>query len=111
MLMRQINDIKVALSPFNKASKASRLFLNRVNTDEARKLNPALKITTTILNDAQAPSRIDVVYLRQRTKKDGRVGDGQKLGLDADKLKIDNIVELVNKHAKKLDEAEQASSW
>ena len=40
----------------------NRLFLNRVNTDEARRANPALKITATILNDAQAPSRIDVVY-------------------------------------------------
>ncbi|KAI9496286.1 hypothetical protein BDB00DRAFT_758817 [Zychaea mexicana] len=100
MLMRHINDIKVSLSPFNTASKASRLFLNRVNTNEARKLNPALKITTTILSDAQAPSRIDVVYR-----------DGKKLGLDTDKLKIDNIVELVNKHAKKLEEVEQANSW
>ncbi|KAG2220411.1 hypothetical protein INT45_000636 [Circinella minor] len=100
MLMRQINNVKVSLSPFNKASKASRLFLNRVNTDEARRANPALKITATMLNDVQAPSRIDVVYR-----------DGKTLGLDSDKLKIDNIVELVNKHAKKLEEAEQANSW
>ncbi|KAI9320885.1 hypothetical protein BX666DRAFT_1851842 [Dichotomocladium elegans] len=100
MFLRHINEIKIAISPFNKASKASRLLLNRVNTDEARKLNPAIKITTQFLQDATAPSRVDVTYR-----------DGKTLGLDSDKLNIDNLVELVNKHAKKLEEAEQANSW
>ncbi|CDH52755.1 hypothetical protein RO3G_02175 [Lichtheimia corymbifera JMRC:FSU:9682] len=100
MLVKQITEIKVALAPFNKASKASRLFLNRVNTDETRKINPAIKISTQFLQDAKAPSRIDVVYR-----------DGKKMGLETDKMNIDSLMELVNKHAKKLDEVEQANSW
>lgn len=38
------------------------------------------------------------------------LGDGHKLQLDSDKLNIDNIVDIVNKHAKKLEEAEQANN-
>jgi len=38
-------------------------------------------------------------------------GDGQKLALDSDKMKISNILQVVNKHAKKLEEIEQAKSW
>lgn len=39
------------------------------------------------------------------------LGDGQKLALEADKLKINNILQVVNKHAKKLEEIEQANNW
>jgi large subunit ribosomal protein L53 len=39
------------------------------------------------------------------------VGDGQKLALESDKMKINNILQVVNKHAKKLEEIEQAKSW
>lgn len=38
-------------------------------------------------------------------------GDGKKLGLESDKLKIDNILDLINKHARKLEEIEQANNW
>ncbi|KAI8369282.1 uncharacterized protein BYT42DRAFT_103289 [Radiomyces spectabilis] len=100
MLVRHINEIKVALSPYNVASKSSRLFLNRVNTNEARKMNPTLKITTDILPDPKAASHIQVVYR-----------DGKKLALDSDKLKIGHLLQAVNKHAKKLEEVEQANSW
>ncbi|KAI9360178.1 hypothetical protein BD770DRAFT_46673 [Pilaira anomala] len=100
MFMRQITEIKVALAPFNAASKSSRLFLNRVNTNGARKVNPTIKINTSILSDVNAPSHIQVVYR-----------DGQKLALEADKMKINNILQVVNKHAKKLEEIEQAKSW
>ncbi|KAL1927183.1 hypothetical protein VTP01DRAFT_5146 [Rhizomucor pusillus] len=100
MLVRHINEIKVVLSPFNAASKSSRLFLNRVSTDKSRKANPNLKLVTNILTDTKAPSRIDVTYR-----------DGKKLGLESDKLKIDNILDLINKHARKLEEIEQANNW
>lgn len=39
------------------------------------------------------------------------LGDGQKLALESDKMKINNILQVVNKHAKKLEEIEQAKSW
>lgn len=39
------------------------------------------------------------------------IGDGKKMGLETDKMNIDSLMELVNKHAKKLDEVEQANSW
>ncbi|KAI8056298.1 uncharacterized protein B0P05DRAFT_591366 [Gilbertella persicaria] len=100
MFMKQITEVKVALAPFNIASKSSRLFLNHINTNAARKVNPSIKISTDILNDPKATSHIQVVYR-----------DGQKLAFDADKLKINNIIQVVNKHAKKLEEIEQANSW
>ncbi|KAI8638240.1 hypothetical protein BD408DRAFT_485688 [Parasitella parasitica] len=100
MFMKQITEIKVALSPFNAASKSSRLFLNHVNTNGARKVNPTIKIATDVLSDPVAPSRIQVVYR-----------DGEKLALESDKMKVGNILQVVNKHAKKLEEIEQANSW
>ncbi|KAI8361735.1 hypothetical protein BD560DRAFT_404561 [Blakeslea trispora] len=100
MFMKQITEIKVALAPFNAASKSSRLFLNHVNTNSARKVNPTIKISTEVLSDAKAPSHIQIAYR-----------DGQKLAFDSDKLKINNIIQIVNKHAKKLEEIEQANNW
>ncbi|KAI8882425.1 hypothetical protein K501DRAFT_221310 [Backusella circina FSU 941] len=100
MFMKQITEIKVALAPFNAASKSSRLFLNQVNTNGARKVNPTIKISTNILSDPAAPSHINVVYR-----------DGQKLSLEADKMKINTILQTVNKHAKKLEEIERANNW
>ncbi|KAI7903627.1 uncharacterized protein BX663DRAFT_507133 [Cokeromyces recurvatus] len=100
MFMKQINEIKVILAPFNAASKSSRLFLNQINTNSARKLNPTIKINTTVLPNSNASSKIEVTYR-----------DGQKITLDSDKMKIDNILQAVNKHAKKLEEIEQANSW
>ncbi|KAI9302949.1 hypothetical protein BJ944DRAFT_289761 [Cunninghamella echinulata] len=100
MLMRHINEVKASLSPFNVASRSTRLLLNRINTNEARKANPALKINTIILNDAQAPSHIDIVYR-----------DGNKLSVSPDKMNIESLMLVVNKHAKKLEEKEQANSW
>ncbi|CAO3616386.1 unnamed protein product [Mucor hiemalis] len=78
----------------------NKLFLNHVNSNNTRKVNPAIKITTDVLSNPTAPSQINVVYR-----------DGQKLALEADKLKINNILQVVNKHAKKLEEIEQANSW
>ncbi|KAI8992258.1 hypothetical protein BDB01DRAFT_777743 [Pilobolus umbonatus] len=100
MFIKQIAEIKVAISPYNIASKSSRLFINHVNTNGARKLNPTLKLTTNILSNPTAPSKIEVVYR-----------DGQKMALDTDKMKIGSIVQVINKHAKKLEEIEQAKNW
>ncbi|ORX58880.1 hypothetical protein DM01DRAFT_1381523 [Hesseltinella vesiculosa] len=100
MLARHINEIKVALSPFNLSSKSAKLLLNRINTNEARKANANIKIISHVLNDPKAPSKIDVVYR-----------DGNKLSVDSDQFNIDSLVLLVNKHAKKLEEADQAKNW
>ncbi|KAG1470424.1 hypothetical protein G6F56_002697 [Rhizopus delemar] len=100
MFMKQITEIKVALSPFNVASKSSRLFLNHITTDSSRKVNPTIKIVTDVLTDPTASSRINVAYR-----------DGQKISLESDKLKINNLIQVVNKHAKKLEEVEQANNW
>ncbi|KAG0174035.1 hypothetical protein DFQ28_008897 [Apophysomyces sp. BC1034] len=100
MLVKHITEVKLALSPFNITSKSSRLFLNRINTSESRKINPTIKINTSVLTDPKAPSTLQVIYR-----------DGKQLDVKPDNLKIDNILQLVNKHAKKLDEAEQAKAW
>lgn len=39
-----------------------RLFLNRVQTDAAKKANPGLKINTQVLSDPAAKSTIDIAY-------------------------------------------------
>ncbi|SAM04057.1 hypothetical protein [Absidia glauca] len=122
MFMRHINEVKIAMSPFNASSKSARLvlthgstmitnnllslslqhrlLLSRVNTNEARKANPAIKILTTILNDVKAPSQVDIVYR-----------DGNKVSVKPDQMNIDTLMQTVNKHAKKLEEADQANAW
>ncbi|KAI8063786.1 hypothetical protein BC940DRAFT_306856 [Gongronella butleri] len=100
MLVRHINEVKVALSPFNTASKSARLLLNRINTSETRKVNPAIKITSSVLNDPKAASKVDIVYR-----------DGNKLALEPDQMNIDSLMLAVNKHAKKLEEKEAANAW
>ncbi|KAL0082223.1 hypothetical protein J3Q64DRAFT_1235786 [Phycomyces blakesleeanus] len=100
MWVKQINEVRIALSPFNTASKSSRLFINRISTNESRKLNPTIKIVTDVLADPKAESVINVLYR-----------DGKTLKVESDKLKIDNLVQVVSKHAKKLEEAEQAKAW
>ncbi|KAI8093464.1 uncharacterized protein BX664DRAFT_329775 [Halteromyces radiatus] len=100
MFMRHINEVKIAMSPFNSLSKSSRLLLSRVNTNEAKKANPTIKIVTTVLNDPKAPSQVDIVYR-----------DGNKLSVKADQMNIDTLMQTVNKHAKKLEEIDQANSW
>jgi large subunit ribosomal protein L53 len=37
-------------------------------------------------------------------------GDGKKLSFQADEYNIDHIMNMVNKHAKKLEEIEQAKA-
>ncbi|KAI8988134.1 hypothetical protein BDF20DRAFT_853968 [Mycotypha africana] len=100
MFMKQITEIKVALSPFNAASKSTRLFLTHVHTNNTRKINPTLKIATDVLADPKAPSQLKVTYR-----------DGQKVALEPDNLTINNILQIVNKHAKKLEDIEQANNW
>jgi hypothetical protein len=95
--------------------------LNYVNTNGARKVNPTIKIATDVLSDPAAPSHIQVVYRKCESCiccndmiaiiKKTVLGDGQKLALEGDKMKINNILQVVNKHAKKLEEIEQAKSW
>ena len=92
-------------------------------------MNPTIKIATDVLSDPAAPSRIQVVYRKNLVNSNLKesefhciysscqffffffTGDGQKLALDSDKMKISNILQVVNKHAKKLEEIEQAKSW
>ena len=93
MLFKHINQVQVAMSPFNVSSRSARyvftaksgyessgwlapwaqlkltlltlpvrLFLNRVQTDAAKKANPALKINTQVLSDPKAKSKIDIAY-------------------------------------------------
>lgn len=38
------------------------------------------------------------------------LGDGKKLSFQADEYNIDHIMNMVNKHAKKLEEIEQANA-
>ncbi|CAO3587898.1 unnamed protein product [Absidia cylindrospora] len=58
------------------------------------------RIATTILSDPKGPSQVDIVYR-----------DGNKLSVKADQMNIDTLMQTVNKHAKKLEEADQAKAW
>ncbi|KAI8341384.1 hypothetical protein BC941DRAFT_449811 [Chlamydoabsidia padenii] len=100
MFMRHINEVKIAMSPFNASSKSTRLLLSRINTNEARKLNPAIKIITTILNDTKAPSQVDIMYR-----------DGNKLSVKPNQMNIDTLMQTVNKHSKRLEELDQTNAW
>ncbi|KAI7869131.1 hypothetical protein BDF14DRAFT_1785154 [Spinellus fusiger] len=100
MWTKQLDQVRVTLSPFNAASKSTRLFLYRINTDTTRKLNPMMKITTQVMADPATASHISVVYR-----------DGKTLSMATDSLKINHVLQVIGKHAKKLEEAEQAKAW
>jgi hypothetical protein len=38
-------------------------------------------------------------------------GDGNKVSVKPDQMNIDTLMQTVNKHAKKLEEADQANAW
>ncbi|RUP46008.1 hypothetical protein BC936DRAFT_147463 [Jimgerdemannia flammicorona] len=99
MLMKHINEVKVTLAPFSITAKSSRLFLARIMTDKARIANPALKVSTTILSDVDAKPSINVTYR-----------DGKKLEVQAGEMNIDSVIMIVNKHAKKLQEEQDATA-
>ncbi|KAL1919719.1 mitochondrial 54S ribosomal mL53 domain-containing protein [Calcarisporiella thermophila] len=100
--IKYIDTLKISFSPFHSSpgTKSSRIFLSRVMTAKARLINPNLKLTTSLLS-GQAPSQILVTYR-----------DGKKLEISPDKsnMKIDDVLGLVNEHARKLQEKEEASS-
>ncbi|RUS20987.1 hypothetical protein BC937DRAFT_93893 [Endogone sp. FLAS-F59071] len=98
-LMKHINEVKVTLTPFNPNAKSSRLFLSRILTDEVKIDNPALKVSTSVMSDFNAIPSIHVTYR-----------DGKKLDIHPGDMKVNDVLTLVNKHAKKLQEEQDANA-
>ncbi|KAK9766100.1 hypothetical protein K7432_005063 [Basidiobolus ranarum] len=97
-MLKHIKEVKVHISPFNTKSKSARLLLSRIVTNESKLSNPNCKIITNYLNDNNAPSNVQVTFR-----------DGKQFDLRSNDMKIDDILSIVQKHSKKLQELEDSS--
>ncbi|ORY03618.1 hypothetical protein K493DRAFT_206840 [Basidiobolus meristosporus CBS 931.73] len=97
-MLKHIKEIKVHISPFNTKSKSARLFLSRIITNESKESNPNCKVVTNYLTDNKAPSNVQVVFR-----------DGKQFDLRSNDMKIDDILTVVQKHSKKLQELEDSA--
>ncbi|KAG0369065.1 hypothetical protein BGZ54_000432 [Gamsiella multidivaricata] len=87
------------MAPFSPASKTAKIFLSRIITSDATAANPTLKIVTDSHADVTKSATIHVTYK-----------DGKTLDLKADDMKVNDVLRQVGKHAKKLQEKEDAAS-
>ncbi|RIB30817.1 hypothetical protein C2G38_2151570 [Gigaspora rosea] len=94
-MLKYINQVDIKFAPFSKASKSSRLFLNRIMTDKARLANPNAIINTVILSDVKKDPRINITY-----------SDGKKIHIRAGDKTIEHVLTIVNKHLRKLQDDE-----
>ncbi|CAG8471854.1 8511_t:CDS:2 [Ambispora gerdemannii] len=98
-MLKYINQVNVKFSPFAKNARTPRIFLSRVMMDEARLLNPHIKINTTVFTDINAQPSISVTFR-----------DGKTLDFATEAMKIDDVLNVVKKHARKLRDLEEANS-
>ncbi|KAI7822132.1 hypothetical protein BC939DRAFT_454082 [Gamsiella multidivaricata] len=94
-----LTQVKVSMAPFSPASKTAKIFLSRIITSDATAANPTLKIVTDSHADVTKSATIHVTYK-----------DGKTLDLKADDMKVNDVLRQVGKHAKKLQEKEDAAS-
>ncbi|KAF8985807.1 39S ribosomal protein L44, mitochondrial [Entomortierella lignicola] len=94
-----LTQVKVSMAPFAPSSKTAKIFLSRIITSDSVAANPALKIVTDSHADVSKPATINVTYK-----------DGKTLNLKASDMKVDDVLRQVGKHARKLQEKEDASS-
>ncbi|KAF9185258.1 hypothetical protein BGZ51_008623 [Haplosporangium sp. Z 767] len=94
-----LTQIKVSMAPFSPASKTSKIFLSRIITNDALAANPALKVILDSHADVTKAPLISVTYK-----------DGKTLDLQAGDMKVNDVLRQVGKHARKLQEKEDATS-
>ncbi|KAG0305868.1 39S ribosomal protein L44, mitochondrial [Dissophora globulifera] len=94
-----LTQVKVSMAPFSPASKSAKIFLSRIITNDAIAANPALKIVTDSHADVSKSATIHVTYK-----------DGKTLDINAGEMKVNDVLRQVGKHARKLQEKEDASS-
>ncbi|CAG8548864.1 5234_t:CDS:2 [Ambispora leptoticha] len=68
-------------------------------TDESRLLNPHIKINTTVSTDINEKPSINVTFR-----------DGKTLDFAHETMKIDDVLKVLQKHARKLRDIEEANS-
>ncbi|KAF9584960.1 hypothetical protein BGW38_004484 [Lunasporangiospora selenospora] len=93
-LAKFITQIKVSMAPFSPASKTSKMV-----TKDAIAANPALKVVTESHADVDKAPTLFVAYK-----------DGKTLNLETGDMKINDVLRQVGKHARKLQEKEDASA-
>ncbi|GJJ76419.1 large subunit ribosomal protein L53 [Entomortierella parvispora] len=98
-MTRFLTQVKVTLAPFAPASKTSKIFLSRIITSDALAANPTLKIVTDSHADISKPPTISVTYK-----------DGKTLDINAGDMKVNDVLRQVGKHARKLQEKEEANA-
>ncbi|CAH1763129.1 19624_t:CDS:2 [Entrophospora sp. SA101] len=94
--LKYINQINLKFSPFSPSSKATRIFLARVMNNKLSEENPKIVINTTLLTDVNEEPQISVTYR-----------DGKKLELFPGERNIDEVLQIVGKHLRKLKEKEE----
>ncbi|KAF9920673.1 39S ribosomal protein L44, mitochondrial [Linnemannia zychae] len=98
-LSKFMTQVKVSMAPFSPASKTAKIFLSRIVTNDALNVNPTMKIVTESHADLNKAPSIHITYK-----------DGKTLELQPGEMKIDDVLRQVGKHARKLQEKEDASS-
>ncbi|KAF9411945.1 hypothetical protein BGZ94_001193 [Podila epigama] len=98
-MVKYMTQVKVTMAPFSPAAKSSKIFLSRIITNDALAASPALKIVTNSHADVNKAPTVSITY------KDGKV-----LELKTGEMKVNDVLRQVGKHARKLQEKEDASS-
>ncbi|KAG0228243.1 39S ribosomal protein L44, mitochondrial [Actinomortierella wolfii] len=96
-LTRFLTNVKISMAPFSPASKSSKIFLSRIVTSDAINANPTLKIVTDTHADVNKPPVLSVTYK-----------DGKTLELQTAEMNINDVLRQVGRHARKLQEKEDA---
>ncbi|KAL9136383.1 MAG: hypothetical protein Q9175_002400 [Cornicularia normoerica] len=89
MITKHITEVTTRFNPFTKPSKTCRVFLAHLPANA----RTTIKINTTVLKrDSQEPS-----FLKLKFR------DGKEMQLDTEKLKINDVVEEVDRHSRILN--------
>ncbi|KAF9565950.1 39S ribosomal protein L44, mitochondrial [Mortierella alpina] len=94
-----LTQVKVSMAPFSPASKSAKIFLSRIITNDSLAANPALKIVTQSHADVSKAPLISITYK-----------DGKTLDLQSGEMKVNDVLRQVGKHARKLQEKEDATA-
>ncbi|CAO3572392.1 unnamed protein product [Mortierella alpina] len=94
-----LTQVKVSMAPFSPASKSAKIFLSRIITNDSMAANPALKIVTQSHANVTKAPLISITYK-----------DGKTLDLQTGEMKVNDVLRQVGKHARKLQEKEDATA-
>ncbi|KAI8049065.1 hypothetical protein BDF22DRAFT_746464 [Syncephalis plumigaleata] len=96
-IVRHLTQVNATIPSVNRAGKSCRVFLSRIMTDGARQENPKCKFHINVVDDLQQVPKLRVLFR-----------DGKDISLVTDKMKPADILEVVGKHARKLQEKADA---